>query len=77
METLDFIVKLAKTAIIVSIALFFVRCSLGSFVPDINIDGMQDGDSFRVEVIENGNSETAIIKKNGEEILDVEGGEVQ
>jgi hypothetical protein len=77
METLNFIIKLAKAAIIVSIAIFFVRCSLGSFVPDVNIDGIQDGDSFRVEVIENGNSETVIIKKNDEEILVVEGGEVQ
>lgn len=72
MEKLDFVIKFSKALILLSIAVFFVRCSFGSFLPDVNIQGMKDGDEITVEVIEGGNSDTVIIRKNGEDLSVVE-----
>ena len=72
-EFFDLVIKGSKALIVFSIALFFVRCSMGAMIPDVNIDGFADGDEIKIEVIENEGRETVTIRKNGEDILVVEG----
>lgn len=72
-EFFDLVVKASKALIVLSIALFFVRCSFGSFIPDVNINGLEDGDEIRIEVIEGEDGETVTIRKNGEDLIVVEG----
>lgn len=68
-SVLDLVIKGAKAAILVAIALFFVRCSVGAFVPDVNISGLEDVDEISIEVTEEEGREVVVIKKNGESVI--------
>lgn len=69
---LDIIIKLAKATIWVSIALFFVTCSVGAaLAPEVNIEiadmDLEDiPDRFEIEVIESEDSDRIIITKSQE-----------
>jgi hypothetical protein len=77
-DFLDFIIKLAKATIWVSIALFFVTCSVGAaFTPDVNIEiadvALEDlPDRFEIEVIESEDSDRIVITKTQEFEADVQ-----
>ena len=76
-EFLDFIIKLAKATIWVSIALFFVTCSVGAMGPDVNIEiadvALEDiPDRFEIEVIESEDSDRIVITKTQEIEADVQ-----
>jgi hypothetical protein len=64
--------KVVKLVIVVSIAIFVFRCSTGDLAPDVNINGLADGDTFRIEVIEGEKHDKVVIKRNGEEFFVVE-----
>ena len=59
------IIGFSKAIIMLSVAIFFVRCSVGDLGPDVHFNGMEDGDEFRIEVIEGNDREVIIIRKNG------------
>jgi hypothetical protein len=69
MDFFDKVIKFSKALILLSIAVFFVRCSLGAFVPDININGLANGDEIKIDVTEGEDHETITIRKNGKELL--------
>jgi hypothetical protein len=72
MDFFDKVIKFSKALILLSIAIFFVRCSLGALVPDVNINGLKDGDRIVIEVIEGEEHGTVTITKNGEDLLIIE-----
>lgn len=73
-EFAENVIKGAKALIVVSIAVFFVRCSFGSLVPDVNIEGLDELEGLKVEVIEHEHGATVTIERDGEEVIILEEG---
>jgi hypothetical protein len=71
-EFFDNVIRGAKALILLSIAIFFVRCSFGSLVPDINIQGLEHGDEIKIDITENEERSVITIRKNGKELLVIE-----
>ena len=79
METMDKIIKGCKVVIMASIALMFVSCAVGTAgcSPDVNINGLDDGDVIHifVEESDSGKAKHVKITKNGKDIIKVIEGE--
>lgn len=73
MDTLDRVIKFSKALIIFSIAIFFVRCSLGHLTPEFEIHGLENGDTILIEIQEEGKNKTITLRKNEKDLLIVEG----
>ena len=49
---LDNVIKFSKAMILLSIALFMMRCTFGSFMPDVHVTGLENLEQIEIEVDE-------------------------